>query len=164
MIRRGLRGIRGALRQLLVGTDGSERGGNVFHVQSRGQQGGVTAGQVVLGTADRSLGPVPPSIRQRLRATPVSLVLVLNNADGETRRLARQIERLLSELGWPSPGLPAEWNGAEMVRGLAVHSVAPASEIDAPLRGLAECLRQAGLSVDFVHSAPSDAIFLGPQQ
>ena len=164
MIRRSLLNAAGALRRVVLGAGRSEPTASVFNVESRGQQGGVTAGQVIFGTQDRTLGPIPPGVRQQLQSRPVSLMLVLNNADGETRRLARQIEGLLSELGWPSPGLPAVVTGAEIVNGLAVHSVAAASEVDVPLRAFAEGLRQAGLALAFVHSAPSDAIVLGPQQ
>lgn len=164
MIRRGIRNAADALRRFVLGAGRSEPATNVFNVESHGQQGGVTAGQVILGTRDRTLGPIPPAVRRQLQSRPVSLMLVLNNADGETRRLARQLEGLMSELGWPSPGLPAVVTGAEIVNGLAVHSVAPASEVDVPLRAFAEGLRQAGLALDFVHSAPSDAIVLGPQQ
>lgn len=138
-------------------------GGNVFHVNSRGQKGGITAGQVIYGSPKRTLGTVPPPIETKLRARPVSsLTVVLNNPDGETRQLAAQIDNLASQLGWPAGGLPGVLIGGELVLGIQVHSTASPSDLDDPLRVLAEWLWRREMALDFVHSAPSNAILLGP--
>lgn len=164
MTKRTIRGFFArALRRFVAVLRPEGPRGNVFNVNSHGQKGGITAGQVIYGSPKRTLGTVPPAIETKLRARPVSsLTVVLNNPDGETRQLAAQVDMLASQLGWPAGGLPGVVIGAELVQGIQVHSTASASDIDDPLRVLAEWLSRRGMALDFVHSVPSNTILLGP--
>ena len=103
---------------------------------------------------------VAPGDTKRLYG-PIVLGGVAGGAFGSLF-VAAQIDNLASQLGWPAGGLPGVLIGGELVLGIQVHSTASPSDLDDPLRVLAEWLWRREMALDFVHSAPSNAILLGP--
>lgn len=131
----------------------------VFNVTSHGQTGGITAGQVIVGSSQRELDDPSEAELAALTTRPSGQVmLIAYNADSETRSFSGKIHGLLHSLGWD-------------VYGVVSAATPPQTEVEiwstgdtqsGPLAALGSWLRRNGFDVLFHANEKGNQILLGP--
>ncbi|MBK9000867.1 MAG: hypothetical protein IPM35_34540 [Myxococcales bacterium] len=148
-------------------SDRGPKGVNVFTVNSYGQSGGVTAGQVIYqGRPRRGLlgRQVELATLTKLKATAIEPVSITAwNPDAETQQFARHFWDLATQLGWPVKSLPNQTMCPDILYGISIRSRAAGVDVADPLRVLAEWLAGQGFDVEFVPAARENEIVVGPQ-
>lgn len=147
------------------GNDGASA--PTFNVRSFGQTGGITAGVVYQGKPKRNLlgRQVDPAVVAKLKGRVIGpLTIEAFNPDAETQEFAKHFWDVATQLGWPVTSLPGTTMCPDVFHGISVQSTAAATDLDDPLRVLAEWLRGEGFSLEFVYGANENRIKVGQQQ
>jgi hypothetical protein len=131
----------------------------VFNVTSHGQTGGITAGQVIIGSPQRQLDDPSEAELAALTTRPsTQVMLIAYSADAETRSLSSQVHRFLHALGWD-------------VYGVVSAATPPQTEVEiwstgdaqsGPLAAFGSWLRRNGFDVLFHANEKGNQILLGP--